>query len=152
MGASGWSYRVPYAGSVKATYSALQEQVLLSGEYLWPWEYVGRTDGPPRPSSLAALGAAKDTELFWDIGTHSILDTHAVITGDKDEFGGIRPLTDAENQHLFGTERPSATDFDRVDPDGALESVLGERWSGRSVVLHRDGAPDEVYFWGCSGD
>lgn len=155
MGASGWDYRVPYDGSVEQTYAALLTQVLTSGDYLWPWEYAGQ-EGPPRPSALAGLDEAKDTDLFWDVGTHSILDTYQVIDGDEDEFGSIRALTARERHDLFGSEQPSAADLDRVhrrgDVDSPLEGVLGDRWTGRSVVLYRDGVPDEVYFWGCSGD
>jgi hypothetical protein len=58
---------------------------------------------------------------------------------------------------VFGTEQPSAADFDRGCKSGLvgpldLGSLLGERWSGRSVVIFKDGSPAEVFFWGFSGD
>jgi hypothetical protein len=140
---------VPYESSVEQTYAALLAQVLTSGDYLWPWEYTSQ-EGMPRPSASAGLDAAKDSDLFWDVGTHSILDTDKVTDGDEDEFGAIRAPTALERHDLFGSERPSAADFDRVhrrgDVDFPLEGVLGDRWTGRSVVLYRDGVPDEVYF------
>lgn len=138
------------AGSVEVT--AIQEQLLANGAYLWPWEYVGQADEVPRPATLAALNAAKDEELFWDVGTHSILDTHQIRDSDRDDFGTIRPLTELESRDLFGSTQPIATDLDRAQQAGRLEAALGDRWTGRYAVLYRDGAAAEIYFWGCSGD
>ncbi|WP_326564968.1 hypothetical protein VSH64_24285 [Amycolatopsis rhabdoformis] len=155
MGASGWHYRAPYAGSVKATHKFVQAQLLSSGDYVWPWEdfdpeYVTPV---PRPRSLPDLNAAKDSENFWDCGTHSILDTHEI--SESDGVGTIRPLSTTELTTVFGTPQPSAADFDRVfqpGPSGPLADLMGERWTGRSLVLYHNGTPTEVFFWGFSGD
>jgi hypothetical protein len=180
VGASSWDYRVTHAGSVEATLIALQEQILESGEYLWPWDLEYRNpsylafmerfrresgmpampprEGVPRPSSLAGLNAVKEeTEEFWDEGTHSILDIERVATAEDDgnPFGTIHPLTPAELAEVFGTSQPSAADFDRVHQPGAGGRLLDlrvERWTGRSVVIYKDGVPAEVFFWGFSGD
>jgi hypothetical protein len=160
VGASGWDYRVPYAGSVEATLIRIQEEVLASGDYIWPWESVDHETGAvARPSSLAELGAAKGTGEFWEEGTHTILDIDRVIDTDDDEVddevGGILPLDDTELNELFGTSQPSAAEFDRVyepGPAGPLSDLLGERWTGRSMVIYKDGVPAEIYFWGFSGD
>jgi len=179
VGASGWDYRAPYAGSVEATLIALQEQVLASGEYIWPWDLDSRNPsylahmekfaretgwpvGPPagaavpRPSSLAGLSEVKQVEEFWDEGTHSILDVdHVIAAEEDDEFGAILPLTPAELTRAFGTLQPSADSFDRVYQPGAqgpLSDLLGDRWTGRSVIIYKDGTPAEVFFWGFSGD
>jgi hypothetical protein len=160
VGASGWDYRAPYAGSVEATLIAVQEQLLVSGDYLWPWEhldpaYLGEGGTVARPSSLASLNAAKEFEEFWEAGTHTILDTHRVGPADDDGFGAISPLSATELDQVFGTRQPSAADFDRVyqpGPAGPLGDLMGERWSGRSMVIYQNGTPDEVYFWGYSGD
>lgn len=56
---------------------------------------------------------------------------------------------------MFGTRQPSAAGFDHVyrpAPAGPLGDLMGERWTGRSMVIYRDGTPDEFCFWGCSGD
>lgn len=159
MGASGWDYRVPYVGTIEETFVAAQEQVLASGDYIWPWGEVDPDDEDdevaPRPSSLTALKAAKEIEEFWDEGTHTILDVDRITAAGADEFGAIRPLTAAELTQLFGTEQPSGADFDRVyQPDLAAPraELMPTKWTGRSLVIYRDGAPDEVYFWGVSGD
>jgi hypothetical protein len=161
VGASGWDYQAPYAGSVEATLIAVQEQVLMSDDYIWPWEDMGdpeyrdEDEAVPRPSSLAELNAAKEIEEFWDEGTHTILDVNRVIVGDDDQAEAIRPLSSTELNRVFGTEQPSAADFDRVyqpGPGGPLGDLCGERWTGRSMVIYKDGTPAEVYFWGFSGD
>lgn len=171
MGGSGWDYREPYAGSVEATLIALQERILRTGEYLWPWDLEYRNpaflahqatsparpgSGPARPATLAQLNEVKETMEFWDEGTHSILDMDQVIQADDDDQpGAIRPLTPAELTDVFGTPRPSGADLDRVyQVDGAdpLGALCGERWTGRSVVIYAGSAPAEVFFWGTSGD
>jgi hypothetical protein len=99
MGASGWDYRAPYAGSVEATLIAVQEQVLMSGDYIWPWDdidpddYLDEVEVVPRPSSLAELAAAKEIAEFWDEGTHTILDIDRVYAAGDDPDGAIFPLT-----------------------------------------------------------
>jgi hypothetical protein len=35
---------------------------------------------------------------------------------------------------------------------GPLATLLGKRWTGRSLVIYKDGTPAEVFFWGLSGD
>jgi hypothetical protein len=157
VGASGWDYREPYVDTVGETLIAVQERVLASGDHIWPWDGADPDDeddeAPPRPSSLAALNAAKEIEEFWDEGTHTILDVDRIA--DTDEVGAIRPLSATELTRVFGTEQPSGADFDRVyqpGPAGPLGDLMGTRWSGRSMVIFRDGTPDEVFFWGFSGD
>ena len=162
VGASGWDYRVPFAGSVQESLIATQRQVLSSGEYIWPWENIDpddideADDVAARPTTLAELTEAKRIEDFWDEGTHSILDVERVWTeGDETDFACVRPLAVAELVQVFGSQYPSAADFDRVyqpGPSGLLEDLMGQKWSGRSMVIYSDEIPTEVYFWGWSGD
>jgi hypothetical protein len=161
MGASGWDYRMPFNGSVEQSFVDVQEQVLASGDYIWPWDdldadYEDEGATFPRPTSLAQLVEAKEADEFWDEGTHTLLDLDRVSnTEDADEFGAVRPLTSAELIQVFGTERPSAQDFDRVHqlgPAGPLGELAEPTWSGRSLVIYRDDSPAEVHFWGWSGD
>jgi hypothetical protein len=154
VGASGWDYRVPFVGSVEEAFDEVRKQVLVSGDYIWPWDDLEPDDedddeSAPRPSTLDALRAAKEIEEFWEEGTHSILDMERV--GADDQFGVVRPLSATELSDVFGTQEPAAVDLERVGEERLLD-LLGERWTGRSLVLHKDGKPDEVYFWGYSGD
>jgi hypothetical protein len=161
LGASGWEYRVPFKGAVWESFRAVREQLLASGDYLWPWDDADPTEGNseeefPRPTSLTQLAAAKEAEDFWEEGTHSILDMAGVSEPhDPDQFGIVRALTSAELTQVFGTVRPTVEDFDHVHapgPAGALADLIGTKWSGRSLILYRDDSPSEVYFWGWSGD
>jgi len=49
-------------------------------------------------------------------------------------------------REAFGSDRPTRADFDGVDVEYA------PRWSGHCTVLYMDGIPDEIAFWGLSGD
>jgi hypothetical protein len=114
VGASGWDYRAPYAGSVEATLIAVQEQVLTSGDYIWPWddidpEDLGEDEGAPRPSSLAELAAAKEIEEFWDEGTHAILDIDRVVAADDNQVGAIVPLSSVRCSAPNSRLRPTST-------------------------------------------
>jgi hypothetical protein len=53
----------------------------------------------------------------------------------------------AEARRLVGVDRVTRTHIGVIDvgDDG--------RWAGRCVVLHDEhGQPEEIYFWGLSGD
>jgi len=141
------------------TMVAAQEQVLASGDFLWPWDDLDPDDVVPRPTTMAELNAAKNTETFWEAGTHSILDVDRVIGGDDDQIGAIRALDGDELNKWFGTIEPSLEDFQRIpmwtqemNETGTLSDLTETRWTGRSLVLYRDNKPDEVVFWGFSGD
>lgn len=158
MGASGWDYVVPYVGSVEASYRELRQQVLDSGEFLWnygPDGFVDDESEAVRPTSLVSLDEFKDTEDFWDEGSHSVLDTDHVIAPDQpDQAGTVRPLSDDELRRYFATTTPSRAAFDAAYQRGI--GPLGEsnplRWSGRCAVLYESGMPTEIAFWGFSGD
>lgn len=161
MGASGWSYRVRYEGSLGETLRAAQQEVIGSGKYVWPWadldpDELADEGGLTRPRDLDELAAAKQVQEFWAVGTHSILDVER-IWGPDDPFeqAAIRPLAEDETVQVFGTATPTTADFERAHEPGAselLEDLLGPRWSGRCVVIVEGDRPAEVYFWGWSGD
>lgn len=160
MGASAWSARTPYAGSLAQSLRGAQEQVLATGDYLWPWEgidpdYLEPEDLVPRPTTLEGLGAAKQVDEFWDAGTHTVLDMNGMAGQVDGDFCTVEPLTDEEAADRFGSAHPSAQDLERVAPGGQvgdLDDLVLDRWSGRCVVIHRGGQPSEVFFWGISGD
>ena len=146
MGASGWSYVVEYRGDPMAALAELRYTTLSRGDYFWDGdseEHIGR-----RPASLAELDSLRETDEFWEIGTHSVLDVDRVVGGDQDVEGTVRQLTAAEAREMFGTATPTRAQFE------ALSNGLpyGERWSGLCQVLYRDGHPTEIAFWGSSGD
>ena len=73
MGASGWDYRVRYADSVETTLGRLQEQLLDSSDYMWPWDGSEDEPAPAMYADYFELNAAKEVGEFWDEGTHTIL-------------------------------------------------------------------------------
>jgi len=158
MGASGWNYRVPYLPDAEAAFTQLQDQILQRGDFLWAEEYYG-----PRPTTRSQLAAAKDRGQFWEQGTHSILDMDSIIPADdQDHDGSVRPLTPDEVREYFGTDRPTEADFDRVyrytpgtDIDEwSSRGLLADlrRWSGRYTTLYDGSQPQQIIFFGESGD
>lgn len=143
MGASEWYYFVPYEPDVQHAFAQLQRKVLTEGDY---WQ-----GGVGVFASWADLVAAKQTEDFWEAGTHSILDINQVDAPNQpDDIAAIRPLRPEEARTLLGSETPTRPDFDRHrDSDSYITFA---RWSGRCTVLYNGGQPHEIVFWGYSGD
>jgi hypothetical protein len=141
MGGSDWSYVVAYGPDLNEVLQALRERVFRDEDYYW-------YDDDERPASIEELWHIE----FASDGTHSILDVGRVVDADgEDVLGAIRPLSTAERQRWFGTDTPTRADFDRASEDVEF-TADPPRWSGRCVVLYRDGNPGEIAFWGCSGD
>ncbi|MEV4514517.1 hypothetical protein AB0K00_36845 [Dactylosporangium sp. NPDC049525] len=149
MGASGWDYLVPFHGSAAETLARLRADVLAAGDYYWP-------DSRDRPKPLTEDELWAD-EAVRESMTHSILDIFEVGTGDPAErkaFGRTFEVTDAECERMLGTTRPTADDLARLEPDPleALDPLLTNRGVGRHLIIHADGEPDQIFFFGCSGD
>jgi hypothetical protein len=159
MGASGCAYVTRYQGDLASSLSALHRELFDGGETYFR-EALGAW-GLPQPGTLQELWSEQYYEFLGENGTHSILDLPTMAR--------ITPLTSHEAQQTFGTERPTRADWNRVadnnadaDADGdggggasgvsAVSDLVGEMWSGRCVVLFADDVPDEVAFWGASGD
>ncbi|MFE4250423.1 hypothetical protein ACFRU3_13060 [Streptomyces sp. NPDC056910] len=135
MGASGWDYYVPYQEGLNAALQQLRHEVFEAGDYYWE----------PRPQSLKELW---EDESVQESGTHSILDIFRVVgPDDTPDYNTVVPVTAEEARELLGTDkltRAHVKDFD-VFPRS--------RWIGRCAVLHDDeGNPQEIHFWGHSGD
>ena len=141
MGASGWHYVVGYRPDVEVAFAELQETVLAGGDY------YDREVGTF--ASMAELNEMRNTEDFWEAGTHSILDMMTCTGPDaQDEIAALRLLRDDEVRALFGHDQPTNDDFERfIDVAWDIE-----RWQGRATVLYQDGQPHRLAFWGVSGD
>jgi len=147
VGASAWDYCVPYQEDLNAALQQLRRAVFEAGDYYWvngvDWRpEAGRA---PRPRTLEELW---EVELVQYAGTHSILDVFVVLgPDDTPDYNTVEPVTAEEALELLGTEkltRAHIKDFE-VFPQ--------ERWVGRCAVLHDyEGKPQEIRFWGYSGD
>jgi hypothetical protein len=159
MGASGWHYVAPYQEDATQALLNLQRALIASGDYYHgtPREELEDPDEPGwgtyyQFNSLDDLVAAKETDDFWEQGTHSILDIDRIIdAGQPDEAGAIVFLSTNSVVQSLGNERPTRSDFERVRP-ALLQNAEFPSWSGRCAVLYQDGQPHELAFWGFSGD
>jgi hypothetical protein len=147
MGASGWSYFVPYQPDLNAALTMLREKVFAEGDYWWVGGEFGKPASayPNRPATLEDLYA---DEAVQELGTHSILDMFQVLAdGEQPDYGTVEPVTRAEALTCAGTEMLTREHVDAID------DLVRGRWLGRCAVLHdADGRPNEIYFWGYSGD
>jgi hypothetical protein len=148
MGASGWHYYVAYQPDLQAALDELRRSVFETGEYWWavPYEFgKSAADFPNRPRTEAELWA---DEVVHECGTHSILDMFRVVAdGEEPDYGTVQPVTEQEALDRVGVAKLTRAHVEVLEP-------LAERhWFGRCAVL-RDatGDPNEIYFWGSSGD
>jgi hypothetical protein len=162
MGASGWSYYVPYDTDLTAALERLHVQVFKKGEY------YGRT------KLRKAKTIAQLRERNREDGTHSILDiTHIGARPAKieselpplpppDAEGQARWIAERRERHrsarelhpdelvvLFGTTTPTRAQVQARELD--LMS-RGDRWTGTIVVIFEGERPSELLFVGRSGD
>ncbi|MFC8723363.1 hypothetical protein [Kitasatospora sp. NPDC057198] len=136
MGASGWNYVTPWLGSPQRSLDALHREVFTAEE--WDEEYA----------SLEELRS--DGEFMGTRGTHSVLDLTGAGDGARDD---IRPLPPQRLLERFGTERPTVEQYALAAAGSpGLHAELHGRWTGRYVLLHTDGEPTHVGFFGVSGD
>jgi hypothetical protein len=170
LGASGWSYFVPYQPDRYAAFVTLRQQVFEAGDYWWAKPGGLAADHPDRPRTEDELWA---DEVVREAGTHSILDMYKVLDDDEQpnygylpysfdtfdeymalvkehgnpDYGVIVPVTETEAFHTAGNTRLTR---DHVDSIAGLAKYRG---IGRLATLRsEDGHPTEFYFWGFSGD
>ncbi|MFF4445847.1 hypothetical protein [Streptomyces sp. NPDC001502] len=146
MGASGWEYYVPYQEDLGAALDALRQRVFEGQDYYWdPWDEDEAGEVGERPSTIDRLW---EDEQVQEEGTHSILDMHRMVRpGESPGHGTVQPVQPAEAYRLTGTGRPTRAHVQLMEP------LADRRWVGRCAVLHdAHGRPEEILFWGFSGD
>lgn len=153
MGASGWNYLVPYQADLAASLDALRRQVFAEKDYVDPESGYGI----PSPETVEGLWEEEYGEFMGNCGTHSIIDVWKVDLAefDSQEFGTVRPLTADEARELFGTDKPTRQDFERLSgKEGGylIHDAVAEKWTGRAATLWDGDIPSETAFWGFSGD
>jgi hypothetical protein len=141
MGASGWSYFVPYQPDVGRALQSLREEIFRSGAYGKGF-LRGEDIAPPEADTIDEL-----LERVGADGTHSILDIDC--TADEPDIGCASPAPERLHQQVFGSARPT---HDEVEArPGNLTDKLH---SGQAyyVIVYSGGKPAEIYFEGSSGD
>ncbi|MFJ4847249.1 hypothetical protein [Streptomyces sp. NPDC088733] len=147
MGASGWDYYVPYQEDLEVALQNLRHKVFHAEDYYWdPWD-DDLPDGvaKPRPATIEELW---EDETVQEEGTHSILDMHRVVRPHEEpDYFTVQPVSTTEALRTVGTERLTRAHVDDLQP------LANRRWFGRCALLHNAaGEPQEIYFWGFSGD
>jgi hypothetical protein len=159
VGASGWSYLVPYDVDVERAFRALRADVFARRDYHCQ-------DPSQKFATIRDLLLAQAED-----GTHSILDMNRVTTdpapapADLQEMqerlvtaiatggaatgphGTVFRMSDAELTACFGTTRPTGKPDDTV-----LSKLPIERGTGRYVVIYDGGTASALWFAGVSGD
>jgi hypothetical protein len=149
MGASGWSYYVPFQEDVEAALQQLRDKVFAERDYYWingEGDVLSRREQRrPWPATMRELYDDEDTA---ECGTHSILDMFRMTRPGEDQGPcQVKLLTAEEATRLAGTERLTREHVEAID------SAADQRWFGRAAVLHdAEDRPAEIYFWGFSGD
>ncbi|MFF4339204.1 hypothetical protein ACFY00_04585 [Kitasatospora sp. NPDC001540] len=141
MGASEWNYVTPWLGSPQRSLDALHREVFATAG--WAAEY----------DSLEALWS--DEEFMGTQGTHSVLDVPYAVTDSTEpaDLGTLRPLPPQDLEEYFGTTRPTVEQYTRaLEGNPHLREEVDGRWTGVHVLLHTDGEPTHVGFFGVSGD
>ncbi|GLY72208.1 hypothetical protein [Actinoallomurus iriomotensis] len=147
MGASSWQYFVPYQEDLQDALRRLRHKVFEERAYYWVKgaDWRPEKDREPWPATIEELW---EDEWVHESGTHSILDIFRVIgPAEQPDYNTVQPVSaDEAFRHLGVREltRAHVPEFD-VFPRA--------RWMGRCAVLHDDrGRPQEICFWGHSGD
>ncbi|NDJ75059.1 MAG: hypothetical protein GYB65_02275 [Chloroflexi bacterium] len=166
MGATGWSYFVPYQADINAALQALRQDVFESGKYFHLSDIVPFADDImnimpegfadmlqqdaeelglddlPEPTTIEEL-----LELNAESGTHSILDIEGISATPG--FASAAPLSVDQLLELFGTEQPN-----HAQVEAKIHDIydLRERWQGTYVIVYKDREPEEILFVGYSGD
>lgn len=180
MGASGWSYVVPYDPDISAAFRDLQSEVLRKGEYT----SFGTRDEileMYRNEQERVDQRFEDDDLRQEVRqdiAHRIkrLESLPEPTSVDEEIALIREIQAEAGTHSILDMRTVSDDreFAVVSPfsDEELMSLFGTtkpsreiaqakevemmtqipRWMGRYLVIYEGGEPHQIMFAGVSGD
>ncbi len=161
MGASGWTYFVPYQLDINKALQELRQREFEAGAYYRPLEiHLGLEEyGSLSEEALTArIEAAKKAEprppTIQDLlkangegGTHSIIDIEEI--SDVPDFGKAAQFTYQELLQLFNTDKPT---HNMIEKSREMLEGFRRRWEGIYIVVYKDDRPDEIFFAGHSGD
>ncbi len=179
MGASGWSYFVPYQADIKKAFYDLRQQVFERGRYylldvqdilpLSEDELVKRWSPPDddpnddheeyreiyreyqeRYSKPRPTTIEELLEWNQTEGTHTIMDI-AWITDDPavEDIMMATPLSEDQLLEFFGTTKPT-----RAMVEEKEDTLMGlrSRWQATYLIVYENDQPTEIFFTGFSGD
>jgi len=165
MGASGWTYFVPYKSDIAKALNGLREQVFQSSKYYQReafWQEMNEDDYSNEDEDiredsinwLRRMKAMKEPTkieelILWneEEGTHSIIDITEI--SPTPEFGKAAPLDAQQLMNLFNTENPSRS---MVEQKVNEIAQLREGWEATYIIVYENGLPDQIFFTGYTGD
>jgi hypothetical protein len=147
MGAEPYFYFVKYQNSLDKALQELRQREFQAGRYYPAVEYLEF----PIDLQSHSPGAqhASIEEAFEDAdadGTRSILDLDHI--SEEPEFGAVTPLAEDVLQDIYGTSQPTRA---MIEHNMDFFEDL-ERGHGTSIVVFKNGKPDEIFFAGYSYD
>jgi len=147
MGAEPYFYFVKYQPDLDAALQELRQREFQDGRYNPVVEFLEFPLGPHSPSPGAQHASIEEALEDADAdGTRSILDLDHF--SDEPEFGAVTPLTDSLLEEFFGTTQPTRQ---MITQNMDFFEDL-ERGHGLSIIVYKDGKPDEIFFAGYSFD
>ena len=147
MGAEPYFYFVKHQPNLDKALNDLRQQEFHAGRYFPAMERLAFPIDPQAPSPGAQHATIE--EAFEDAdadGTRSILDLDHF--SDEPDFGAITPLSDDVLLQLYGTTQPT---HEMIEENMDFFEDL-DRGHGTSIVVFKDGEPDEIFFAGYSYD
>lgn len=165
MGASSWSYIVPYQIDISRAFQELKESVFRKGEYYTEAKFLAgmekvmqerlspesfhhfqetktQLQNQPSPATIQEL-----LQMNGNSGTHSIIDMEGVSI--TPEFGKVTPFSPQDLIDLFNTDKPT-----REMAEEKLSEIQErcEIWQGIYFIVFQNNSPSEILFAGISGD
>ncbi|WEH16553.1 hypothetical protein [Streptomyces sp. VNUA24] len=140
MGGNAWSHTGPYQSDLAAAFRRAQEETLARDDH----GFAGRT--------IEELWRdEKWQEYVFTGGTATVLDFPALIDAtDTDDGPFMRPLTVEEVCAWAPHGRPIYAEWDDALDAGRLS--YPDRAQGLCTVLHVDGRPSQIGYWGVTAD
>jgi hypothetical protein len=139
---------VKYHEDASVALSLAHAKAFRDGEYHWPYDGKWGLPERPRPTSIDELWSDRVVQRNL---THSVLDMFGVLqVGEEPKILHAAPLGPAVTREIFGSERPTRADYERAAE--AKWDIIQDRGYGHYAVLYRDDAPDEIAFFGITGD
>ena len=162
MGASGWSYFVPYQPDINKALQELRQKVFQEGDYFKPAEWakqlyerqiIGEEELNDTLEELALIPEPRTIEELIEQraeeGSHSIIDINRVSS--VPEICTIAPLPQEEYIRLFSTDKPTRKMIEEKEEE-MYSNLNMPSWSGFYMTIYANNLPVEIFFIGFSGD
>lgn len=164
MGASAWSYFVPYQRDVSSALEALRWKVFREGAYVKTSrvlldfdEFTAHDFGILEDEHSRGIWEAWHAEVIEELQEHvgspdalrlhnGSEGTHSII--DITRANQLHALSPDLIKQLFGTETPTREDIAKID---TLVTAVGRNHC-TYVTVYEGNQPTELFFFGFSGD